>query len=289
MNNKNIPLIKEYRINNLIECLRCIDRFIYDREKQRDCVLKIYPNLKDKPVEHREKSIFRGMIIPSLRYLGLIIGFADFIKPSANGKIIIESQSIDNKLYERVLRAVIYEIDMLIFGFIPIINKSFLPKKEFIKRISDKIESISEKQKLERINKWLSILHQVKLIDLLPNAVSVIERNLRLTYRDIDIRLKNNEDFKRHFFESYSELAKDSAGVVDIRLIREAVSLKMLMKHKTILTERQFDELLKRIPFETNRYIISLGEPMGAEQKLFEYKGNYFRTLYIKFYKEAKT
>jgi len=126
--NRKIPLIKEYRIQKLTKCLECFDKFAYHREKQRDCVLELYPNTDNKTLEHREKSIFRGMVIPSLRYLGLIIGFGDIIKPSANGKLIIESQ-FDNELYERCWRAIICEIDKRTFNFLEnLLGK--LPKRK---------------------------------------------------------------------------------------------------------------------------------------------------------------
>ena len=159
--NRKIPLIKEYRIQKLTKCLECFDKFAYHREKQRDCVLELYPNKGSKTLEHREKSIFRGMVIPSLRYLGLIIGFGDIIKPSANGKLIVESQ-FDNELYERCWRAVIFEIDKRFFNFLEIIKQRRFSKNNLIEVLSGQIEGASFRQKKERIEKWLSILHQVE-------------------------------------------------------------------------------------------------------------------------------
>ncbi|MBA7716233.1 hypothetical protein ES703_125301 [subsurface metagenome] len=90
------------------------------------------------------------------------------------------------------------------------------------------------------------------------------------------------ENFKSYFFKAYFELAEKSAGIVDIPDLRERVSIRVLRVHKMILTEDQFDKMLRDILFKTDEYIISLGKPMGAREKLFEYKGDYFRTLLVK-------
>lgn len=283
MNNKKIPLIKEYHIETLEKCLECFDKHPFNRERQKNCVLNLYANKKGRSLEHRDKSIFRGMVISSLKYLGLIVGDGDSFRASANGKLIIESQSIDAELHDRVLRAVTYELDKKIFGFTAIIrNHSSLNEQEFINEMSSTIEAKSEKQKKERIVHWTSVLRQVGLITCSAQAMSVNEEKYRETLRDADMKMKNNEAFKRYFFAGYAELGKSSAGVVDIVDMRQIVSVSMLRELKVILTEDQFDEMLGSIPFETSEYIISFGKPMGAQEKLFKYRNSYFRTLFIK-------
>jgi len=294
MTNKRMPLIKEikeYHMSQLIDCLECIDKYAFNRDKQKDCILNLYPNKKEKSVEHRDKSIFRGMVIPSLRYLGLIIGYGDFIRVSANGKLLIESQLIDHELHQRVLRAVIYEIDKNKFYFIDIIRKfPSLTVKEFFNLVLNRINAFSERSKKDRMKKWLSILKQVKLIESSSQKILMDEEakmcidkeKIHQVLKDIDVSSKNRDYFERYFFNAYFELSKGSAGIVDIVDLREKVSINMLRENKVILTENQFDGMLKNTPFETAKYIISLGKPMGAQEKLFEYKGDYFGTLFIK-------
>jgi len=275
---RKIPLIKEYRIKKLTRCLECFDRFAYNREKQRNCVLELYPNKCSKTLEHREKSIFRGMVIPSLRYLGLIIGFGDIIKPSANGKLIVESQ-FDNELHERCWRAIIYEVDKGKFNFLQVINQYKLSKKNLIEVLSNQIEGISLKQKKERIEKWSSILHQVGLIKYSTN-VSLNENNYKQVLLDINPDLKDFERFCEFVIDKYYELSKGSIGIIDIRDLREAVAL-VFLKEKHILTEIQFDHLFRKFISSTNLHI-SLGEPMGADQKLFKYKDKFYKTIIIR-------
>lgn len=220
------------------------------------------------------------MVIPSLGDLGLTIGHGDFIRVSANGKLILESQIISEDLYHRVLRAVAYEIDKNIFQFLEIIKKYYsIYLEEFID--INLIDAPSKKQKKERIWHWLSILQQVELINYNSEKITINEENYRQTLEEVNVDLKNIDSFETFLLDSYFKISKDSAGVLDIADLRKEVAIRMLMNN-LILTEGQFDEMLKKIPFETKDYIISFGKPMGAGEKLFKYKENYFRTIFIK-------
>ena len=76
-------------------------------------------------------------------------------------------------------------------------------------------------------------------------------------------------------------MGKKTAGIVDITDLRTSVASAMLVREQKIVTEGMFDNLLRSIPFTTEDYLISLGRPMGAEEKLFGYKGNHYRTISI--------
>jgi hypothetical protein len=123
MSNKP-PVLKEYRTQKLIECLNCIDNNQMNRDRQRDCIYQIYQNKKIHSLESFDKAVFRGMVIPSLRYLGLIIGFGEMIRPSSNGKIMIESLKINPELNKRIICAIFLEMDKEIFHFIEGINNN---------------------------------------------------------------------------------------------------------------------------------------------------------------------
>lgn len=281
---KKIPLIKEYRIDKIKSCLKCIDKYSFNRNKQKECILSLYPDKKDKDSEHKEKSVFRGMVIPSLKHLGLIIGYGDFLRVSANGKLIIESELMSKNLHQCVLRAVIYEIDQNIFQFIDVFRDTdSISIQNFLQLMN--INAPSEKQKKERISHWFSILKEAKLINHNAQNITLNEHKYNQILSDVDVDNKNMEDFKKYLFEVYFELSKETAGIVDIADLRENVAVKLLRENKIILTENQFDEMLRKIPFATDSYIISFGRPMGAEEKLFKYKDNYFRTLSIQVFK----
>lgn len=282
--NKKIPLIKEYRVDKLKNCLKYIDMYSFNRDKQKEFILSLYPDKKDKDPEHKEKSVFRGMVIPSLRHLGLIVGYGDLLRTSANGKLIIESELTSKNLHQRVLRAVIYEIDQNIFQFIDVLRENdSINIRNFLQLMN--INAPSEKQKKERISHWFSILKEVELINYNAKNIILNEHKHNQILSDVDVNNKSMEDFKKYFFKAYFELSKETAGIIDIADLRENVALKLLRENKIILTENQFDEMLRKIPFATDDYIISFGRPMGAEEKLFKRNGNYFRTLSIKFFR----
>lgn len=279
-NRKGIPLIKEYRIGKLKRCLRCIDEYPFDRDRQRECILMLYPGKS-------EKSVFRGMVIPSLRHLGLIVGYGEHLRMSGNGKLIVESELMSQRLHRRVLRAVIHDIDQNTFRFIDVLkNKGQMPIEKFFQRMNNIIVGPSKKQKRERVSHWLSVLAQVELVCHDAKSLSLSEQRYDQTLSDAQTGHKKKEKFKKHLFDAYFKLGQETAGVVDIADLRNHVGVKMLREDSIIFTERQFDEMLKQIPFATDDYIISFGRPMGAEEQLFKYNDKYFRTLSIQLFKQ---
>lgn len=283
-----VPLIKENRIEMLIKNMNCIDKHAFNREAQRECILSLYPNKS-------EKSVFRGMVIPSLRHLGFIVGYSDLIRLSANGKLLLDSKQQGNKEFNRVLRDVFLEIDRDKFKFIGeiknlILKNNKLTQDHFMQIMSKKLKSPSQKQTEERIKKWLKILEQCGLLKKKKDNISInihlVYRNWEQAEKDLNWQAKLSL-FKKFLFEGYSFLSGKTAGVVDIVDLREYVTLSLYRKKKGVLTESRFDELLGLLPMVTDDRVISLGHPMGAEEKLFVYRGEYYRTLSITFFKEG--
>lgn len=272
-----IPMIKENRIEKIVGCLQCIDKHAYNRERFRECVLQLYPPGKS------EKSVFRGMVIPTLRHLGLILGYAEFIRVSANGKLILKSKEFGEEEFKRVLRASFLEIDNQLFKFISELEKMSVyqvSEDTFLENMVERSEGVSIKQKIERIKRWLKVLEQCDLIKTKKN-ISILFENLIQAKSDLNLE-KKEKIFKEYLFKSYSILAPQSAGIVDIADLRAEVALQIYLEKREVLTEIQFDNLLRKLAIATDEYIISLGQPMGAEEKLFKYGENYYRTMSIK-------
>lgn len=270
-----VPLLKENRLSILVEALKCIDKYSYNREKQRDCILKLYPG-------KTEKSVFRGMIIPTLRYLGLIIGYGRAIRLSSNGKIIVEAEKKGEEEVLRVSRVIFLEKDKKMFGFIEELKRyQDLTKRNLINLMSQKIKEIPEERKIERIHRWLNILAECKLISFDGELIRLNGENYKRTENELNL-LPTLSSFKEILFEEYEYLRlNETAGIVDIPLLRQQVAIHYYQKYDIILTESKFDKLLENLPLVTDEYVISLGQPMGADEKLFYYKGNYYRTLRI--------
>ena len=280
-----VPLIKENNIAMLIKSMECIDKHAFNREAQRDCILTLYPNKS-------EKSVFRGMVIPSLRHLGFIVGYSDLIRLTANGKLLLESKKQGNNEFKRVSSVVFLEIDSDKFKFIEEIQKleganNKSGQDDVIRVLSQKVEGPSQKQKRERITRWLKILEQCALLKKEKGTIDIhlLYGNLENAQEHLDWQPKLSR-FKKILFDGYLSLAGETAGVVDIVDLREHVALSFYRDNKNVLTEKRFDELLKSLPLVTDDYVVSLGHPMGAEEKLFVYEGDYYRTLSITFFKE---
>lgn len=229
------------------------------------------------------------MIIPTLRKTGLILGYENSIRTSANGSIVVESKRISDSLHRRALQALILDIDKTKFGFVAELIDSrgldkFTSKRRFREMLASKIIGPSFKQKMERIDHWLSILEQAELIRE-NNSEEIALSALTYKHADADLEISTPkvDKFETYLIDSHNELRREVGVIVDIADLREKVATKLLNNDKEILTEDQFDELLRTTLLTTKKYRVSLGRSMGAEEKLFEYNGKYYRTLTIEF------
>ena len=278
MTSKSMPLIKETRLAKIQASLRCIASYPFDRNKQRDCVMELYPG-------KTEKSVFRGMVIPSLRHLGLVVGYAGGLRVSANGRIIIDSENMEPALHFNCLRAVIYEIDKAKFGLIDSLSNTAVSLADLRQNLASSLSSTDTRAR-ERIVSWLSVLQQVGLLKNIEPKILVNEINRKKAAQDLDIVSLDSEEFRMTMFEEYAKLATDSAGIVDITDLRASVASVSLNRKLGLITENMFDNLLRSIPFATDYYLISFGRPMGAEEKLFRYEEDHYRTITITLFKD---
>lgn len=286
MKKKVIPLIKEYRIQKLFKVMNCFEQYPFNRDGLRECILQLYQGKE-------EKSIFRGMVIPSLRHLGFILGYDEDLRLSANGTLIVIARKKSEKEGLRVFRTVLTEIDDAEIKILKTIAEKNIDfdtlKRHLIE--NEKIEAPSEKQARERINHWVSMLLETGLLVEENKKIDIVKEILPQLQTDLDVGNKKDK-FEKIFFNEYKSIFKkqENISIVDIADIRTAVSTAFYSIHNLIVTERQFDEMLGGIKFATDKYIISLGRAMGAEEKIFKHEDNYYRTISIRFLnKEGKT
>ena len=286
MKKKVIPLIKEYRIQKLFKVMGCFEQYPFNRDGLRECILKLY---QDK----EEKSIFRGMVIPSLRHLGLILGYDEDLRLSANGNLIVIARKKSEEEGLRVFRAILTEMDDLDITILKMIAKKNIDFDNLKQGLIEnkKIEAPSPKQARERINHWVSMLLEAGLLMKENKKIEIASGILSQVETDLGINTKKDK-FEKIFFEAYKSIFKkqENIPIVDIPDIRTAVAIAFYTRHNLIITEGRFDELFRGIKFATDNYIISLGRAMGAEEKLFKHEDNYYRTISIRFLnKEGKT
>jgi len=127
---------------------------------------------------------------------------------------------------------------------------------------------------------------QVGLLTKKNARIVVVETLLSKVEKDLDSSVKKDK-FQNIFFEAYNSIFKkqENVPIVDIPDIRTAVSTAFYIKHNLIVTEKQFDEMLRGIKLATDEYIISLGRAMGAEEKLLKFEQDYYRTISVRFLK----
>ncbi len=283
MKKKRINLIKEYRIKKLFEVMGCFEKYPFNRDNLRECILGLYKG-KD------EKSIFRGMVIPSLRHLGLILGYDEDLRLSANGNLAVIARKKSEKEGLRVVRAILTEIDDQNIKILKMIAQKNLDFNNLKQSLIKKIEAPSERQARERINHWVAMLLETGLLSEENKKIGVAGSLLSQAEKDLDITIKKDK-FEKVFFDAYKSIFKkrENVPIVDITEIRAEVASTFYTKYNLIVTENQFDDMLRSIKFATDKYIISLGRAMGAEEKLFRHEDNYYRTLSIRFLnKEGK-
>lgn len=277
MKKKVIPLIKEYRIEKLFQVLECFEKNPFNRDSLRECMLKLYEGKE-------EKSIFRGMVIPSTRHLGLILGFEEDLRLSANGNLIVIAKKKSESEGLRAFRAILTEIDNVTLKILKIITKTDIGLDELKMKLIEKIDAPSVRQAKERINHWVSMLLNTGLLVENGDKVKISQESLLQSERDLDIRTKKDK-FVGVFFNAYGSIFKkqENIPIVDIADLRTDVATVFYTEDNLVVTEDQFDEMLRAVPFANEKYIISLGRSMGAEEKLFKYENNYYRTVSIRF------
>jgi hypothetical protein len=223
------------------------------------------------------------MAIPTLRRLGLIVGFDDLIRISANGKIILEGWKLSERLGKRALGAIVYEFDVAGIDLVLLLKRhSLISEEDILKAFLPKVKAPNESGKKERVKDWLNLLAYCGLAKKDENYWSINLTMLKTTMSDIDARKKRSL-FSKCLYPSYQQLVDASKGMQSqpIEDLRIEVAFIILNRHKKILTEKQFDELLSAYPKTRSNYRISFGRSMGADEKLFLFNGSYYQTISI--------
>jgi len=281
MNSKIQLAVLKAASNKLFTLLRCVRDHPFDRDGLREAVLRLYPG-------RDEKSVFRGMVIPTLRRLGLIVGYEESIRLSTSGVLIVTALDKSETEGLRALRAILLEKDQASAGFISELELAGpMAIEQFLEMQSDKIDAPNKKQFLERVRDWIAYLSYSGLMTLRDKTVQVNSERLRQAQADLDITSKRRS-FKRLLFTASSELIQHQSGVrsVDMDEVRERVATLAYKEESFIITKDQFDTLLREIPHITEDYAITFGRSMGPEENLFVLDGRYYQTISIRFEKE---
>lgn len=265
--------------------LDCVSKNEYNRDGFLECVLDLYSGKS-------EKSVFRGMAIPTLRRLGLIVGYEHAIRLSANGKLVCLAKDRNKLEGMRALRAVQYELDCKIAGFIAELLKVYpIQEEKFIDLLKAQFVFADKKGKAisgipthERIKDWLSFLVFSELLYRDGKGLFVNSKSFDKVRKDTDSGQKR-EPFATALLNTYNNVARENLGVrtVEIEELRRAMATDAYVSQNSILTEKQFDDLLRQMPKITDKYTIAFGRSMGAEEKLLQIGNEYYQTISIRF------
>lgn len=278
-----LPVLKAW--DRVFELLECAGNNEYDRDGFRDAVRELFPGKS-------EKSVFRGMAIPTLRRLGLIVGYEDVIRLSANGSVALLAYRESPKEGLRALRVIQYEIDAEGIGFIQrLASRSAVLKEDFAKSVGQESVFVDKDGRVltgsslrERVNDWLKFLIFSGLIDNEGERLQVSEPTLRQVQNDAKAQSKETF-FSENLVLVYQSVVRANYGVgtIDIEELRRAMAKYAYKTESAILTEKQFDELLRKMPKVTAGYMIAFGRPMGKDEKLFKLGDNYYQTITMRF------
>jgi len=288
---KATPLLKEDRLEYILESLQCFQTSPLDRDRQKQCVLNVYvtksersqKDLREQEWAHMDKSIFRGMVIPSLRYLGLIIGDGEFLRLSSNGALAVAADSCSPDLKSRVLASLVYEIDQSQFKYLSVISSQPSPRQVLESCLSNALltSGPSERQRRERTRHWLHLLADTGLVEN-KNGVLRISELYSVMPQLLEVRDEDIDWFLPALFSSHKQLVQsfgsECCSIVDLR---RQVSLDELKKSSRIVTRQRFDQLMQLVPFEGKDYMLSFGVPIGWGEDLIRYHDKQYSTLII--------
>lgn len=271
----DVPILKaaNYKLFDLLECVYSNP---FNREGMKDAILKLYP-------DKEEKSVVRGMAIPTLRRLSLIIGYDDSIRLSANGTLVIEAshQSISEGL--RALRVILVEIDMAGPMFLQEIRKTNLVKRKiFEERMMLRIRAPNNNAARERIRDWIKYLLYCELLQERDGEIGLNIDVFNRTKKELD-PIPKKKYFEKLFFGGYDKLVQRERKInlVNIEDLRTEVAKRAYKEYAILITGSVFDKLLQEMPLITRNYTISFGRSMGAEEKLFKLKDKYYQTVSV--------
>ena len=264
MEHPEIPVLK-MPPKYICKAVQILYHYGENRNELREHVLSMF-NSTD------EKSVFRGMYVPTMRALGLTLGFGQEIRCSSNGRLLFEAYSKSNDEGKRVLGKMLVEIDEDNYNIVDFLkNRLVTEHKSIVKFITSKDASLgltplSDTVANERVRKFMRYLTEGRVVKQADSQYALAE-GYQQTKGDTDV-IKVPE-FWNILLSCYNIIEEMKAGFpsVPIYQLRNEVS-KQFYQRGIALTEREFDSLIARLPRIQSDYIIKFSRPMMESEKL---------------------
>ena len=267
---KNIPPLKA-RPETIIHILLIIEGSEGNFKKIEEGVIDYWRKTSIRRREPSRKNSLRAVFGPTLRHLQLIRGEGDGIKLLPKAKELLESYerggeiSFKQKFAEHLVKL---EETRWVRILSVLENHEFISIELLLNTVlGEYCDSVIDKSKLM---KYLAYLEYAGLVSTKKGEIALrkplYENTLAGLQKDTSL-----DEFLKALFEGYEELRKrQTSSYVPIPEVKDTVVEKLG------IWPDQFDEWLRKIPKETNEYLIHLTQPMVRESGGLEIAGKYF-------------
>ena len=277
MEHPEIPVLK-MPPKYICEAVQILYHYGENRNELREHVLSMFDSTA-------EKSVFRGMYVPTMRALGLTLGFGQEIRCSSDGRLLFEAYSKSNDEGKRILGKMLVEIDEDNYNIVDFLkNRLVTEHKSIVKFITSKDTSLgltplSDTVANERVRKFMRYLTEGRVVKQADSQYA-LDEGYQQTKVDTDV-IKVPE-FWDILLSCYNIIGKMKAGFpsVPIYQLRNEVS-KQFYQRGIALTEREFDSLIARLPRIQSDYILKFSRPMMESEKLLHLGGEVYSGMAI--------
>ncbi len=275
------PNIKSLKLNSfqdVLNSVKCISSYQNNRMLQKKCIIDTFlsrnEKLRVKPVQDLEKSIFRGMVIPSLRHMGLILGYG-IIQASANGFLLSQDSS---PIFPNIKSAVIIESGGFLFDDSSIFGK--LSRPEFVNEFKEGSEIIIPPEDIssEKRKRWVNILKGADIAYRTDSVWRLRTEEIFDYYHRRDYLCSNSSIFSEILSKCYDSY-KHKSPFVGINILRRSVAEFALRHYSLVITENTFDDCLRKLKQFSKEYGIDFGLPMNQQERAFKIGNKYYSTL----------
>lgn len=270
MEHPEIPVLK-MPPKYICQAVQILYHYGENRNELREHVLSMF-NSTD------QKSVFRGMYVPTMRALGLTLGFGQEIRCSSNGRLLFEAYSKSNDEGKRVLGKLLVEIDEGNYAIVYFLRERLVTEhKSIVEFITSKDTSLgltplSYKVTSERARKFLRYLAEGQVVKQHDSQYTLDEAGYQRAKADTDIF--KVPEFWNILLSCYNSIKEMNVGFpsVPIYQLRDKVS-KQFYQRGIALTEQEFDSLIAGLPRIQSDYIIKFSRPMMESEKLLHLGG----------------
>ncbi len=265
---EGVPVLKlpPRHLGGVIHALRTHE---FDRDGFREAVMELFGADMD------EKSVFRGMAIPTLRSLGFMAGFESEMRLTADGSVVglgLAKRPADNA----PLAVVLAEIEQR-RGLDYVWTMKHTPTAEVVRALvaKESPEGKRDGDVVGRVRRWLGYLQFAGLVQRLDDTKAFV-RNAVPEYRIAQ------REFQPTLSNCYRSLSPRAIGeaIVPIEDIRRCMA-EGFYSRGVVLSSHRFDVCLERDIQRANSGVC-LHRSMGADEALFVSRGIGYSSLSIR-------